>query len=198
MVWIVPSLLGVYVKTARSSSTIMLPGFSLVSRWPVSQSVFSTQSIPSLPCLCKWVNRRSASINWTEEQKCVGVDKLTFSKMSRFVDKVCVVSLDAISNRILPVYRVSRCYVFWMLDAPNAFVSGLLWISFCLPAPTFSLDCATAREILNLFHSKSVCVEKCHEITYVSARPLRPVAPNGWSFWVSFLNSFINWSAYER
>lgn len=41
----------IYVKMARINSTIILPGFSLVSRWPVSQSVFSTHSIPSLPCL---------------------------------------------------------------------------------------------------------------------------------------------------
>lgn len=49
---VVPKLIVcIYVKIARSNSTIMLLGFSFVSRWPVSQSVLSTQSIPLLPCL---------------------------------------------------------------------------------------------------------------------------------------------------
>lgn len=96
----------IYVKTALSNSTIILPGFSLVSRWPVSHSVFSTHSMPLLPCL--HIAQVGQITNRLFKKKKVK-NKLTFSEVSQFADKVCACSFDAISNRIFPGHPVYRC-----------------------------------------------------------------------------------------
>lgn len=56
------SVSSTYVKTARSSSTTILPGSVLCLRCPTSHNVFRTHSSPSLPCLPKNKNLQTKKI----------------------------------------------------------------------------------------------------------------------------------------
>lgn len=84
----------------------MLPGCSSVSRWPVSQSVFRTQSAPLLPCLRQWSTFEYEIQTYRRQCR-----TLTFAEISQFAYRASGGSFDAISNHIVPHDRVAHEFV---------------------------------------------------------------------------------------